>query len=149
MKVKRYSFVNQLLTVQRKDNTLAEPEGLRDGMDFDTNLNRSNPANPNYVFNRGMICWVDDNGKEESGLWGISNSYYKQPNYNSGGNYKDFFLLYIRAAMRFTTEEFYAKYPKEKYPLISEKYELVVSYMKNKYGIDLPGIAQGPDSTNE
>ena len=149
MKIKRYSFVNQLLTVQRKEETLAEPEGLRDGMDFETNLNRSNPSNKNYVFNRGFIRWVDENGKEESSLWGISTSYYRQPNYNSGGNYKDLFLLYIRAAMRFTKEEFYEKYPKDQYPLISEKYELVVSYMKDKYGIDLPGIAKGADVKSE
>jgi len=149
MKVKRYSFINQIITPQRKDDTLKEPEGLRDGMDFVTNLNRNNPSNKDYVFNRGFIRWVNDNGKEETSLWGISTSYYKSPNYNSGGNYKDFFLLYIRAAMRFTKEEFYTKYPKDKYPLISEKYELVVKYMKDKYGLDLPGIAKGPTSTTE
>lgn len=148
MAVKRFSFINQFLTSQRMDNTLPEPEGLRDGMDFVSSLNRSNPNHKNYVFNRGLIRWVDDNGVEES-LWSIYTSYYKQPNYNSGGFYRDFFSLYIRAAMRFSPEEFYEKYPKEKYPLISEKYELVVRYMKDKYGIDLPGIAKGSGTTTE
>ncbi len=149
MAVKRFSFINQFLTSQRMDNTLPEPEGLRDGMDFVSSLNRSNPNHKNYVFNRGLIRWVDDNGVEEESLWSIYTSYYKQPNYNSGGFYRDFFSLYIRAAMRFSPEEFYEKYPKEKYPLISEKYELVVRYMKDKYGIDLPGIAKGSDTTTE
>ena len=149
MAVKRFSFINQFLTSQRMDNTLPEPEGLRDGMDFVSSLNRSNPNRQNYVFNRGLIRWVDDNGVEEESLWSIYTSYYKQPNYNSGGFYRDFFSLYIRAAMRFSPEEFYEKYPKEKYPLISEKYELVVRYMKDKYGIDLPGIAKGSDTTTE
>ena len=149
MAVKRFSFINQFLTSQRMDNTLPEPEGLRDGMDFVSSLNRSNPNHKNYVFNRGLIRWVDDNGVEEESLWSIYTSYYKQPNYNSGGFYRDFFSLYIRAAMRFSPEEFYEKYPKEKYPLISEKYELVVRYMKDKYGIDLPGIAKGSGTTTE
>ena len=35
MAVKRFSFINQFLTSQRMDNTLPEPEGLRDGMDFE------------------------------------------------------------------------------------------------------------------
>lgn len=43
MDVKRFSFINQFLTSQRMDNTLPEPEGLRDGMDFVSSLNRSNP----------------------------------------------------------------------------------------------------------
>lgn len=149
MAVKRFSFINQFLTSQRMDNTLPEPEGLRDGMDFVSSLNRSNPNHKNYVFNRGLIRWVDDNGVEEESLGSIYTSYYKQPNYNSGGFYRDFFSLYIRAAMRFSPEEFYEKYPKEKYPLISEKYELVVRYMKDKYGIDLPGIAKGSGTTTE
>lgn len=149
MAVKRFSFINQFLTSQRMDNTLPEPEELRDGMDFVSSLNRSNPNHKNYVFNRGLIRWVDDNGVEEESLWSIYTSYYKQPNYNSGGFYRDFFSLYIRAAMRFSPEEFYEKYPKEKYPLISEKYELVVRYMKDKYGIDLPGIAKGSGTTTE
>ena len=147
--VKRFSFINQFLTSQRMDNTLPEPEGLRDGMDFVSRLDRSNPNHKNYVFNRGFIRWVDDNGVEEESLWSIATTYYKQPNYNSSGMYRDFFSLYIRAAMRFSPEEFYEKYPKEKYPLISEKYELVVRYMKDKYGIDLPGIAKGLGTTTE
>ena len=147
--VKRFSFINQFLTSQRMDNTLPEPEGLRDGMDFVSRLDRSNPNHKNYVFNRGLIRWVDDNGVEEESLWSIATTYYKQPNYNSSGMYRDFFSLYIRAAMRFSPEEFYEKYPKEKYPLISEKYELVVRYMKDKYGIDLPGIAKGLGTTTE
>lgn len=149
MAVKRFSFINQFLTSQRMDNTLPEPEGLRDGMDFVSRLDRSNPNHKNYVFNRGLIRWVDDNGVEEESLWSIATTYYKQPNYNSSGMYRDFFSLYIRAAMRFSPEEFYNKYPKEKYPLISEKYELVVRYMKDKYGIDLPGIAKGSGTTTE
>ncbi len=147
--VKRFSFINQFLTSQRMDNTLPEPEGLRDGMDFVSRLDRSNPNHKNYVFNRGLIRWVDDNGVEEESLWSIATTYYKQPNYNSSGMYRDFFSLYIRAAMRFSPEEFYEKYPKEKYPLISEKYELVVRCMKDKYGIDLPGIAKGSGTTTE
>lgn len=76
----------------------------------------------------------------------VTLSYYKTQNYTSGGVYRDLFMAYVRSAMAYTREEFYAKYPKESYPLIAERFELVITYMKNTYGIDLQGIAKGPDS---
>lgn len=127
----------------KKDGEIEDPEGLRDGIDFTTSLNRSNPTNANYVFKRGFIRWIDDDMKETASLWSISTSYYRTPNYNSGGYYRDFFLLYVRAAMTYSREAFYKVYPKEQYPLVAERFELAISYMKEKYGVDLQAIALG------
>jgi len=148
LKTKRYSFINQIITPQRKDGTIAEPEGFREGIDFTKSWKKNNPNDPGYPPTLGFIPWIDDNGKEKS--WSsMYATYYKTPNYNSGSNYYDYFMSYVRAAMIYTTEEFYAKYPKDKYPIISRQYETVVKYMKDKYGLDLPGIAKGPTSTTE
>lgn len=145
LKSKRFSFINQILTPQRLDGTIPEPEGFRDDIDFTTAWNKSNTSSVNYPPTRGFIQWIEETGTELS--WGsIYLSYYKTENYNSGGNYRDYFWSYVRAAMYYTPEEFYAKYPKDKYPLISRQYETTVQYMKDKYGIDLPGIAKGPDA---
>ena len=46
-------------------------------------------------------------------------------------------------AMWFTPEEFHKKYNTEKNTLIKEKYEFVVDYMYEQYGIKLQGIALG------
>lgn len=143
LKRSRYSFINQILTNLKKDGTIVDPEGWRDGIDFTTRLNRSNPNNPNYVYNRGFISWINDDMVDE-GVWSISLSYFKNPNYNSGGYYADYFLSYVRAAMVHTRDEFYAMYPKDKFPLVAQKFEQAISYMKTKYGIDLQGIAEGP-----
>ena len=45
--------------------------------------------------------------------------------------------------MWLTPEEFEARYPKSLYPMLTEKYEIVVTHMKETYGIDLVGIAIG------
>lgn len=147
LSTKRFSFINQILTPQRQDGTLAEPEGFREGIDVTTSWNTKDPTNPNYPYTRGFITWINDSGKD--GSIGYL-TYYKQENYKVGtSSYRDYFMSYIRAAMKYTPEQFYAKYPKEKYPLISRQYEMTVKYMKDKFGIDLPGIAKGPSANEE
>lgn len=138
----RYSFINQILTQMKQDGRIVDPDGLRDGLDFTTSLNRNNASNPNYVYNRGFIEWIDEDMRKGS-MWSISTSYYRAPNYNSGGHYVDFFLSYVRAAMTYSREAFYKEYPKEKYPLVAERFELAISYMKEKHGVDLQAIALG------
>ena len=53
----------------------------------------------------------------------------------------DLFEAYIMNAMWFTPKEFHARYNTRKNTLIKEKYEFVVNYMYDQYGIDLQGIA--------
>ena len=53
------------------------------------------------------------------------------------------FNAYIKNAMWLTPEEFEARYPKDLYPMLNEKYEITVKHMKEQYGIDLQGIAYG------
>lgn len=53
----------------------------------------------------------------------------------------DLFEAYIMNAMWFTPEEFHARYNTDKNTLIKKKYEFVVKYLYDKYGINLQGIA--------
>ncbi len=55
----------------------------------------------------------------------------------------DLFAAFLKNAMWLTPDEFEERYPSDKYPMIKEKYDLVVGYMKDTYGIDLVGIAKG------
>ena len=59
------------------------------------------------------------------------------------------FQAYIMNAMWFTPEEFDKRYEPETNTIIREQYDLVVSYMKEEYGIDLVGIANGPKKEEE
>ena len=61
----------------------------------------------------------------------------------------DLFQAYIMNAMWYTPEEFHEKYNTEKHTLIKEKYEFVVNYIKDNYGIDLVGIAYGDNKSND
>ena len=47
--------------------------------------------------------------------------------------------------MWLTPEEFEERYPSSEYPMIKEKYDIVVNHMLDVYGIDLVGIARGVD----
>ena len=55
----------------------------------------------------------------------------------------DLFEAYIMNALWFTPEEFHERYNTEKNTIIKEKYDFVVEYIKDNYGIDLVGIAYG------
>ena len=59
-----------------------------------------------------------------------------------GENNHEYFLNYIRNAMWFTKAEFEAKYVD--FPVIREKYDLVVRYLLDNYGMDLVKMAAGP-----
>ena len=63
--------------------------------------------------------------------------YYTYPE-NSGGP-----LTYIKNIIWLTPEEFEERYPKAKYPMINEKRDIVINYMKEKHGINLIGISYG------
>ena len=45
--------------------------------------------------------------------------------------------------MWLTPEEFEERYQANEYPMIKEKYDIVVEHMLNTYGINLVGIAKG------
>lgn len=67
----------------------------------------------------------------------LETSYWRK-----GKNF-DLFKAYIMNAMWFPPEDFHARYETSKYTKIKTKYDFVVNYIKEQYGIDLVGIAKG------
>ena len=55
------------------------------------------------------------------------------------------FLQYINLGMRYTKEEYEALRPSSKYPLVHEKRQFVIDYMKRVHNIDLVAIVRGPE----
>ncbi len=54
------------------------------------------------------------------------------------------FIDYIHLCMRYTADSIEVLYPIAKYPIIHQKYPVVIQYMKDNYGINLTQIATKP-----
>ncbi|MEY8594145.1 hypothetical protein AALK14_22140 [Butyricimonas hominis] len=110
------------------------PEEFQTGIDYRTEV-ESDPGtegNPNYYAKRGFP--------------GLSVTYTRMDALKSIGNTnpsKNFFA-YIHLGMRYTSEELEAKHPKANNPLLWEKRQYVLNYMKTKYDLDLEAIAKIP-----
>ena len=46
--------------------------------------------------------------------------------------------------MYYTEAEFEAEYPQAQYPLVHQRYQIILNYMKTQYGLDLLAIGEGP-----
>ena len=157
MKLKRCSILYAIIKKAKEKGSIAVPAEWKEGIDWETKFvadNTANMENENHRLKRGFIyyCYAPDEvpaGRENMAFYKYKDV-YNAPKYwdenSTASTVKDFFLNYLRMAMFYTRDQFYAYYPKDKYPLISEKYEFMLSYMKNTYGIDLESIAKGPAS---
>lgn len=112
------------------------PDNFNDGIDYQTEIEYK-PGyenEDNYYVKRGFPGKIDINFNNFSSLQGITNI-------SPSGN----FLQYICLGIRYTKEECEALWSSSKYPLIHEKRQLVMDYMKEKYHIDLGEINRGPE----
>lgn len=124
------------------------PNEFWSGFNFgeDQKIDNNDPTRDNYKYKLGFVDRINDNfgtGSQKQ-VWPndiITSSYYweknKYPDYN-------LFTTYIKNIMWLTPEGFEARYPSNKYPMIKEKREIIVNHMMEKYGINLVGIANGP-----
>ena len=98
----------------------------------------------NYYLNRGFIDLIYRGFGTTTRELDYTVNYVSQYTNSSEEEYPYmYYISYLRAAMYYTKAEFQEKYPPELYPLINEKYEMVVQHMKEE-GIDLEQIANGP-----
>lgn len=70
-------------------------------------------------------------------------------NWSKGKPGWDLFKAYLMNAMWFTPEEFHVRYNTSTNTRIKEKYDFVVNYIWDKYGIDLVGISGAKKATEE
>lgn len=54
------------------------------------------------------------------------------------------FIDYIHLCMRYSADSIEVLYPKASFPVIHQKYPVVIKYMKDKYGVDLEKISSKP-----
>ena len=97
---------------------IAVPQGFEERFDYKTNLS-SKVSDENYYITRGFPKYQT-----------------KQPK-NVNEQFKD----YIDICVDYSKEEFEAKYPSAKYPLINEMRQFVIDCVKNAYDIDWESIS--------
>ena len=146
MKQKRCGILYQIIANMIENGDIVEPVDLRDGIDFETAL-RTKKGTDDYRWNRGFPNSILTSFGVGTRTGNAENtSDYAQANsmisYYQGENNHEYFLNYIRNAMWFTKAEFEAKYVD--FPVIREKYNLVVRYLLDNYGMDLVKMAAGP-----
>ena len=149
LRQQRCVFMTQLIYNSISKNEITSPDEFWSGFDFsqDKKMNHENAEKANYKYKLGFVDMINDNfgtGVQKQ-VWvppyaSETSCYYwekdKYPNYN-------LFTTYIKNIMWLTPEEFEARYPSAQYPMIKEKYDIIVKHMLEVYGLDLIGIAKG------
>lgn len=108
------------------------PSSFHDGFDYTTAISSWDSQDPNYYLTRGFLGSLSTDSYNLGSIYNI-----KDMNQNLN------FLTYVFIGMRYSEEDFLAKYPTT-YTLIHKKRLEVINYMKEKYHVDLEAICQGP-----
>ena len=148
LKQLRCVFMIEAIKNAMAKGEITSPDEFWTGFDFSTDkkMDHKDPSKENYKYKLGFIDVLNDNfgtGQLKQ-LWRpmetIVSCYYWEK-----GKYEqyDLFKAYVKNAMWLTPEEFEERYPKDFYPMLTEKYKITVKHMKEQYGIDLQGIAYG------
>lgn len=144
LKQQRCMLIIELIKNIDKKGELGSPDEFWVGFNFNDTMDIKKPSADNYKYNLGFVDMINDNfgtGQLQQ-VWVeyyfTSTSYWEKsnPNYN-------LFTTYIKNIIWLTPEEFEERYPKAKYPMINEKRDIVINYMKEKHGINLIGISYG------
>jgi hypothetical protein len=116
--------------------TIVPPDNFNSGIDFSTAIvtAAASENDPNYYKKRGFPGQM--NNTLNFNMSAVSLITNTGPTRN--------FMDYIHMCMRWTPDSIEVNYPKAKFPLIHQKYPIVIQYMKDKYNVDLNKIATKP-----
>lgn len=145
VKRQRCMFITKAINNAKEKDIITSPDEFWDGFNFNDTIVHNNPDSPYYKYKYGFVDDIYDEPKSND-IWWLRN-YLKHGYYWEKGKYPDYdlFMAYVKNAMWLTPDELEERYPSNKYPMIKEKYEVVVKHMKESYGIDLVGLAKGKE----
>lgn len=133
---KRGIILKEVLKMAINKGNIKSPDDFSVGFDFvtaTTNLAGSENE-PNYYMKRGFPGQMtNSNNFNITNLVLVTRTSEKQN-----------FIDYVHLCMRYTPDSIELVYPKAKYPLIHQKYPIVIKHMKDNYNIDLNKIATKP-----
>ena len=154
MKQKRCAFLLKVFRLFVNNGTLTVPEEFRSLVNYNQSVYFPDvyENEERYYRNQGFIDNLNDDFTKDQHPYPetyrlMSPNYYTSGSYHADepAEYRDY-LIWLRACMFYTEEEFFTKYPAERYPIIEQRYHVVVDDMLERNGIDLQGIANGPDA---
>lgn len=144
LKQQRCMLIIELIKNLDSKGELLSPDEFWEGFDFKDTMDIKNPSAPNYKYKLGFVDMINDNfgtGQKKQ-IWVdyyfTSTAYWEKnnPNYN-------LYTTYIKNIMWLTPEEFEERYPQALYPMIHQKRDIVVEFMKKQHGVDLINISYG------
>ena len=151
LKQQRCVFMIEAIKNAMSKGEITSPDEFWTGFDFSEGkkIDYKDQSKENYKYKLGFIDVPNDNfgtGQLKQ-VWRPMETLITSCYYWEKGKYEqyDLFKAYIKNAMWLTPEEFEERYPKDLYPMLTEKYEITVKHMKEQYGIDLQGIAYGKE----
>lgn len=136
---KRGTILKEVFKKAVEVGNIIPPEGFADGFDFVTKVETAAGLrdNPNYYMKRGFPGQMTNQLRFDMAALALVTQ----------TNSTTIFTNYIHLCMRYTTDSIEVVYPKADFPMIHQKYPIVLDYMKNKYNIDLGKIATKPETT--
>ncbi|WP_065218807.1 MULTISPECIES: hypothetical protein [Butyricimonas] len=157
-KVKRCTFLANMFIAALMEGVLSEPVNMEDGIDFTNRYYTSDrdKEDKDYYITRGFIKRINptftdaptsrppvyfSTAVSSLSMYTLSTTSY--PDEKTESKSYVYFITYLRAALWYSQEEFQKEYPPETYPLVNEKFNLVVQHMKD-LGFDIDGIVNGP-----
>lgn len=157
LKQMRCIFMLNVILNSIDKEEMDSPDEFWEGFDFHTKdslkMNHVDPEHEYYKYKFGFVDMINDNygtGVKKQ-LWAPpyaneTSFYYWEKNKYEHYN---LFTTYIKNIMWLTPEEFDEHYSTSKYPIIREKYDIIVKHMLETYGINLVGIAKGKETETE
>lgn len=134
LKEHRVRIMKQFLEAAINRGVIEIPSSFNKDFDYTTAIKTYSwdSDDPNYYLKRGFLGSISGDSFNLGSIYSISDVTQAKN-----------FLTYVFSGMRYTEEEFLAKFPAE-YTLIHKKRLEVINYMKEKYHVDLEAICQGP-----
>lgn len=111
------------------------PADFSTGFDFTTKIVTTPDTDANYYKTRGFPGQLNNKLNFNLGTLALITSTSPKQN----------FIDYMLLCMRYSEDSIKILYPPAKYPLINQKYPLVINYMKDKYGVDLNELSKKPE----
>lgn len=127
---KRGVMLKEIMTKAVNNGNIKAPDNFSTGFDFTTAISTAT-GNANFYMTRGF-----------PGRW--SNRLNFNRSVVSTTTQNQNFIDYMHMCMRWTPDSIAKEYPVAQYPLIHQKYPIVIKHMKDNYGVDLTKIATKP-----
>lgn len=134
---RRGTIIKEVYKKAVEIGNIVPPVGFADGLDFVTKVESAvaKKDDPNYYMKRGFPGYM--NNTLNFKMNPITVVTQTSPVL--------IFTNYIHLCMRYTPDSIAILYPQKDYPIIHEKYPIVLEHMKTKYNIDLTKIATKPE----